>query len=204
MAKNNVTGDKIKLYGRASFLQVWRPKKFGTDPNKEPTFQATVLLDPSNAEQAKMISAIKQSFIAICKEAFGGHKGVKRPFGLADKHPKKKDYDGYSGMFWLDMSNDMNNRPTLCDRKRQDLVESDGVLYSGCYINTIPTLWTWHHETGGDGVSANLRIIQFVKDGEAFGNAAASAEEELEDVEIDDSSADDDWDDEDGPEDELD
>ena len=201
MAKNNVTGDILKLSGRASFLQIWRPKVFGTDPNKEPTFQATVLLDPSDATQAKMIKAIKQSFIAICKEAFGDHKGVKRPFGLADNHPKKKEYDGYKGMFWLDMSN--TTRPTLCNRTRQDLVEGDGVLYSGCYINTNPTLWTWEHETGGKGVSANLRIIQYVKKGDAFGNAAADAQEELDDVEIDDSNADDDWD-EDGPEDELD
>jgi hypothetical protein len=193
MAKNNVTGDILKLSGRASFLQVWRPKRFGTDPNKEPTFQATVLLDPSDAKQAKMISEIKQSFIAVCKEAFGGHKGVKRPFGLADKHKKKKDYDGYKGMFYLEMSN--TTRPTLCGRMRQDLVEGDGILYSGCYINTNPTLWTWMHETGGEGVSANLRIIQFVKDGEAFGNAPAKADEELDDVEIDDDDAVDDWDD---------
>ncbi len=203
MAKNNVTGDIIKLKNvRLSYPCIWRPKKFGTNPNKEPTFQATALLDPSDKEHAKMISAIKQSFIAICKEAFGGHKGVKRPFGLADKHPKKKEYNGYKGMFWLDMSNDANNRPTLCNRLRQDLVEGDGVLYAGCYINTNPTLWTWEHETGGEGVSANLRIIQFVKDGEPFGNAPARAEEELEDVEIDDDNAVDDWDD--TEEDELD
>jgi hypothetical protein len=192
MAKTNVTGDILKLFGRASFLQVWRPKKFGTDPNKEPTFQATVLLDPSDKEQAKMISAIKQSFIAVCKEAFGGHKGVRRPFGLADKHRKKKEYDGYKGMFYLDMSN--TTRPTLCDRKLQDLVEGDGILYSGCYINTNPTLWTYSHPEGGEGVSANLRIIQFVKDGEAFGNAPPRAEEELEEIEVDDDSAVDDWD----------
>jgi len=46
-------------------------------------------------------------------------------------------------------------------------------------------------------VNANLRIVQFMKPGEAFGNAPAKADEELTDVDDDDGDADDDWDDDD-------
>lgn len=194
MAKSNVTGEVIKLKNvRLSFPVIWRPKAF--EEGKDPKYQATFLLDPSDKEHAKQIKAIKKSFVDVCKAAFGDHKGVSRCFGLADKHQKKREYDGYKGMFWLATGN--TNRPTLVDRHRQDLEESDGVLYAGCYVNTNVTLWTYDHPRGGKGVGANLRIIQFVKDGEAFGNAPVKAEDELDDIEIEDGEADDDWDDED-------
>lgn len=202
MSKTNVTSDIIPLKNaRLSFPQIWRPKAFEKD--REAQFQATFLLDPSDADHAKMIKAIKRATKEVLVKAFGEvPPGFKRCWGLADKHPKKREYDGYPGMFYLATGNSV--RPTLVDRKRQDVEESDGVLYAGCYVNTNPTLWTYDHPKGGQGVAANLRIIQFVRDGEPFGNAPAKAEEELDDVEIeDDDETIDDWDD-DGDEDDLD
>jgi len=200
MAKSNVTGDVIKLHNtRLSFPQIWRAKAFET--GREAQFQATFLLDPSDSEHAASIKVIKRSAKKVLVEAFGEiPKGFKRCFGLADKHPKKSQYDGYKGMFYLATGN--STKPTLVDRKRRDLEESDGVLYAGCYVNTNVTLWTFDHPKGGKGLAANLRIIQFVQDGEAFGNAPAKADEELEDVEIGDDASDDDWD-EDEDEDDL-
>lgn len=200
MAKTNVTSDIIKLQRvRLSFPQIWNPKAFEKD--REAQYQATFLLDPSDSDHAKMIKEIKRTAKKVLVEAFGEvPHGFKRCFGLADKHPKKKEYDGYKGMFYISTGN--STRPTLVDRKRRDLEQSDGVLYAGCYVNTNITLWTYDHPKGGQGLAANLRIIQFVEDGEPFGNAPAKADEELDDVEIDDDGADDDWDDED--EDDLD
>jgi hypothetical protein len=197
MAKTNVTSDVIKLKNvRLSFPVIWQPKSFEKD--REAKFQATFLLDPSDEAHAGMIKQIKIAAKKVLTEAFGDVPmgAMKKCFGLADKHAKKSQYDGYKGMFYISSGN--STRPTLVDRKRQDLEESDGVLYAGCYVNTNITLWTFDHPVGGQGVAANLRIIQFVKDGEAFGNAPAKADEELDDVDIDDDDgATDDWDDED-------
>ncbi len=194
MAKSNVTSDMIKLKRvRFSFPQIWRPKSFEKD--REAQFQGTFLLDPSDSEHAASIKEIHHTFKKIATEAFGSWKDVppdKRCFGFADKHRKKREYDGYKGMFYIACGNSV--RPTLVDRKRRDLEESDGVLYAGCYVNTNITLWTYDHPVGGKGVAANLRIVQFVEDGEAFGNAPAKADEELEDVEASDDATVDDWD----------
>lgn len=200
MAKSNVTSDIIKCERvRLSFPQIWRPKAFEKD--REAQFQATLLFDPSDSEHARMIKEIKRAAKKILIEAFTEvPAGFKRCFGLADKHPKKKEYDGYKGMFYLSMGN--STKPTLVDRKRRDLEESDGVLYAGCYVNSNPTLWTYDHPKGGKGLAANLRILQFVDDGKPFGNAPAKADEELDDVELEDDDSDDDWDVED--EDDLD
>jgi hypothetical protein len=193
MSKTNVTSDNIKLKNaRLSFPEIWQPKAF--EVGRDAKFQATFLLDPSDSAHAGMIKEIKVAAKSILTEAFPGVPvgGMAKCFGLADKHPKKSQYDGYKGMFYISTGN--TTRPTLVDRKRQDLEQSDGVLYAGAYVNTNITLWTFDHPKGGQGVAANLRIIQFVRDGEAFGNAPAKASEELDDVELDDDGAADDWD----------
>ena len=202
MSKSNITSDLLKFKEvRLSFPQLWTPKAFEKD--REAQFQATFLFDPSDAIHATYIKQIKQAAKKVMIEAFGEvPAGFGRCFGLADKHPKKKEYDGYEGMFFLSTGN--TNRPTLVDRKRQDIEKEDGILYAGCYVNTNVTMWTYDHPKGGKGVASNLRIVQFVRDGEPFGNAPAKADEELEDVDIDDSGADDEWDREsEGDEDDL-
>ena len=196
---SSVTSEKIELnIVRLSFPVLWTPRSFAK--GQAPKFQATFLLDPSDKDHAKAIKQIKKEAKRIAEEAFGEiPKGMKKCFGLAKNHDKKKDYDGYEGMFYVATSND--TRPVLVDKKRKKLDEVDGpaLLYAGAYVNTIITLWTQDHPVGGKGVNGNLRIVQFVKNGEAFGRGPADADEELKDVDIedDDDSADDDWDDDD-------
>jgi hypothetical protein len=193
----SVTSEKIKLdVVRLSFPVIWEPKAFAKDQKEK--FQATFLLDPSDKAHSNMIKTIKKEAKRIVMEQFGEiPKGLKKCYGLADKHETKKEYDGYEGMFYIGTGS--TQQPTLVDRNRNEVVEKDGVLYAGCFVNTVITLWCQDHPVGGKRVNANLRIIQFVKDGEAFGNAPAKAEEELEIIELDDDddTADDDWDKED-------
>jgi hypothetical protein len=195
----SVTSEKIHLdLVRLSFPVIWTPKSFTA--GQPPKFQATFLLDPSDKAHAKMIREIKKEAKRIVLEHFGEKpNGLKKCYGLAEDNEKKKEYDGYEGMFYVATSNE--RRPTLVDKLRKPLDEVDGpgLLYAGAFVNTVITLWTQDHPVGGKGVNANLRIIQFAKNGEAFGSGPASAEDELKDVDIedDDDGADDDWDDED-------
>jgi len=201
MPSKTVTSEKIPLsVVRFSFPVIWKAKSFATD--QEPKFQATFLLDPSDKAHASMIKQIKKEAKRIVMEQFGEvPKGIKKCYGLADKHDKKKEYDGYAGMFYIQTSS--TTQPTLADRNRNEVVESDGVLYAGCYVNTVITLWCQDHPVGGKGVNANLRIVQFVKNGEAFGNTPAKADEELEVIDLDDDDEDDDSWDKDADEDDL-
>lgn len=192
-----ITSEIIKLKNvRLSFPVLFKPRAFSKD--QDPKFQATFLLDPSDKDHARAIKEIKKQAKAVLTEKFGevpDKDELKLCYGLADKHPKKKKYDGYEGMFYIQTSN--STQPNLIDRRKNEVIEQDGVLYAGCYVNTNITLWPQDHPVGGKGVNANLRIVQFFKDGEAFGNAKASVDE-MDEVDIDDDDDDaDDWDDED-------
>lgn len=194
----SITSDVIALKNvRLSFPHLFKAKAFNKD--QDPKFQATFLLDPSDKDHAKAIKQIKAQAKKVMIEKFGEmpEKGdFKLCFGLAEKHPKKKKYEGYEGMFYIATSNTI--APTTIDRRKQEVVEQDGVLYAGAFVNTNITLWPQDHPQGGKGVNANLRIVQFFRDGDAFGTSKASVDE-MDEVEIDDDEdgAVDNWDDED-------
>lgn len=195
--EKKVDSEIIRLQNvRLSFPNLFKAVAF--EAGKEPRFQAAFLLDPSDKEHAKSIKAIKKECRRLLEAKFGEvpeSDEYKRCFGLAKSHPKKRKYEGYENMFYIDSANTI--APTCIDRKKQEVIEQDGVLYAGCYVNTNITLWVYDHPKGGMGVACNLRIVQFFKDGDAFGNTKADADE-MDEVDIDDDDdAADDWDDED-------
>jgi hypothetical protein len=196
--KQKVDSNIIKLKDvRLSFPQLFTPVAF--EEGKPPRYQAAFLLDPSDKFHVKQIKEIKTEAKRIMEESWGEvppKDEYRSCFGLADKHPKKRQYDGYKGMFYIDTANTI--APTLIDRRKQEVIEQDGVLYAGCYVNTNVTLWAYDHPKGGKGIGANLRIVQFYRDGEAFGQGKASVDEMDEvDIEDDEDETVDDWDDED-------
>jgi hypothetical protein len=189
----SITSDKISLkVVRLSFPVFYKPRSFA--PGQDPKYQATFLLDPSDKSHAKAIKEIKKQAKKIAMEQFGEiPKGLKKCYGLAADHDKKSEYDGYEGMFYIATSN--ASPPVLADKDKSPLDEADNKFYAGCYVNTVITLWCMDHPVGGKGVNANLRIVQFVKDGDAFGgNAPAKIDEELQELDDDDDDADDAWD----------
>jgi hypothetical protein len=197
------TSEKIRIEnGRLSFARLFKPKAFRE--GQDPRFEGSILLDPSDKKHAAKIDEICERAHEILAEHYNGKipKGIKLCFGYADGSPvtvggkkynsEEKDYDGYEGMFYLSSAN--KTKPKTVHRNpRVELAEDDGVLYSGCYVNMTVTLWTQDNEYG-KRVNANLRAVQFVKDGEAFGVAPVDAEEEFDEVEIEDDEGGDNWD----------
>jgi hypothetical protein len=56
------------------------------------------------------------------------------------------------------------------------LTEDDNVVYAGCYVNAIITLWV-QNNSYGKRVNAQLDGVQFAKDGEPFGAGGIDADE---------------------------
>jgi len=163
---------------RLSFARLFTPKAFRKD--QTPRYEGTFLLDVTNKAHAATIAEIKATTKALLTEHFGDKipKGVVTCFGDGNT----KEYDGYEGMFYISSSN--KTRPNVVDRGRSPLAEADGKPYSGCYVIGTITLWIMDNEFGRR-VNANLRAVQFVKDGVAFGVKPVDAEEEFEKLEDD-------------------
>lgn len=180
------TSEVIRLENvRLSFPKLFKAEAF--QEGQEKKFQATGLLDPSDASHAAKIKEIKQAAGALLKEAgLTSHELDGVCFGDGNKKVKKtKDgkvvREGYENMFYVSVNN--TTRPAVANRRGEPVSEGDpGCPYAGCYVNITLTLWVQDNQYG-KRINGNLRGVQFVKDGEAFGNAPVSVDSEFEALE---------------------
>lgn len=180
------TSDVIRLEGvRLSYPKLFKPEAYSEGQEKK--FQATFLLDPSDANHAAKIKEIKQAAAKLMREAYGadfkptGLKGIC--FGDGNKKVKEDGSvsEGYKDMFYVSVTNTV--RPAVANRKGEPVAEGDPQCpYGGCYVNSTLTLWA-QNNSFGKRINGNLRGVQYVKDGPAFGAGPVSVEEEFEALE---------------------
>lgn len=92
----------------------------------------------------------------------------------------KKDAPGV----WILTANrkKADGRPSVVDRDKSPLQPGDGRPYSGCYVNAKVELWA---QSGKNtGVRCALIAVQFLKDGDAFGNARPADPDGFEDLSV--------------------
>lgn len=210
MAKNEViTSDKFKVDGRLSFLRLDKPKAF--QEGQDPRYEATVLIDPSSEAGKKALSNLLTLMAGIAKQKWGkipkklkelgaaiGVKGVvfdpkEKDDGIVIKclyDGDTKEYDGYKGMWVLATHN--KTKPAVANRKGESVLPGeDEFPFSGSYGRLSGTFWTQDNQFGKQ-INVNLRGVQFMKKGDAFGAGAINPEDEFDAVEDVESTGDED------------
>lgn len=164
---------------RLSFPGLFKAEAF--KPGDDPKFKATFLV-PKGSAQDKMVEA---AILEVAKAKWGAKaeaivKQIRNnPNKFCYQDGDTKSYDGYEGMMALSAKN--GTRPLVIDGQKQPLVEEDGKPYAGCYVNGIVELFAY--ENSGNGISASLSGVQFVKDGDAFSGGRAASEDEFDELE---------------------
>lgn len=180
------TSDVIKLKRvRLSFPRLYKPRAFRE--GQEPRFEGTFLLDPSDRLHAQHIEEIEEIGAEIAAEVWPKKvpASLIECYGLSDEQHPPLEYDGYPGMYFVRTSANLKNPPRMFDQGRNELLidQQTGaeprIPYAGCYVNATITLWVMKNEFG-NRINANMRLVQFVADGEAFGAKPADPEEELD------------------------
>lgn len=170
------TSEPIRLENvRLSFPHIYKAHKFAE--GQEPRFQATFLLDPAKEAHKALLAKVKAEIARLSKEAYGSEKlppDVKACVGNGNN----KTYDGYKDMVYISTSN--TTRPVVVNRVKEPVAEGESQApYAGCYVNATLTLWAQKNQWG-KRINANLRAIQFVADGPAFGRPPVDADDEFE------------------------
>ena len=157
--------------GRISFPSLFKKAEFNGVEGK---YEATILFPKTDT---KTYDAIMKA-IEECKKANKLKVGADKLF---IKDGDDVEYEGYEGHWAVKGSN--NKRPTVINRDKTPLVEADEVVYAGCFVNAILEPWGQNNNYG-KRINANLLGVQFVKDGEPFGDGGSTASvddfEELE------------------------
>lgn len=178
-----VQNPTIKLQNvRLSFPCLWTAKlSDDAAPGAKPKFEATFILN--KAAHAKEIKLIQAAILTVSKSpVLKGKKPNKT--GLRDGS-EREDTDGY-GADVMFIAGRTHKRPSVVDRKLVTLTEEDGKPYAGCYVNATIEIYPYYHSKSGPGVTASLRAVQFVKDGDPFGEKPVDAAKEFEDLGDDD------------------
>jgi hypothetical protein len=158
---------------RLSFPHLFKPHAM--EEGQEPKFSATFLLDVE--EHGKLLDHIDATIDRLALDEFKKKISFKRC--LRDGN-EKLELEGYGdGKFFIPASR--KTRPAVVDGQLNPIAEEDGKIYAGCYVNATIRLWVQNNKWG-KRVNAELRAVQFLKDGESFGAGVVNVEDEFEPV----------------------
>ena len=170
---------KIKLNNvRLSFPALFKAEAF--KPGDDPRFKGTFLIPEGSA----LAKEVEKAAIAALEEKFPkkGATIYKQVYGNNNKcnvsDGNLAEYDGYAGM--IAVSAKSKTRPLVIDTDKTPLAEDDGKPYAGCYVNAIVDFFGY--DNSGKGVSATLKGVQFVRDGDAFSGSAPASEDDFDDL----------------------
>lgn len=182
MAKS-VTSEKLVLGtagspARLSFPRLYTPKSF--TPGQPPRFEATFLLDPSNAVHKQQLAVLKAAILKLIEAKWGGQR--PKDLKLCVDDGNTKEYDGYKDRIFIRSAS--KHRPVVADQGRNELrLDAQGqeprIPYAGGYVIGKITLWA-QDNAFGRRINANLIAVQHVKDGSPFGPGSTDAETEFE------------------------
>lgn len=148
---------------RLSFPNLFRRAVFNGEEGK---FGATFLI-PKESAQAK---TVRDAIAALIKDALKGAK--LGPDKLCLRDGDEAEWEGYAGHLSLKASN--ASRPLVIGRDKAPVAEEDGVVYAGCHVNAQVELWAQDNQFGRR-VNASLLGVQFVRDGQPFGDGGRTS-----------------------------
>lgn len=168
---------------RLAFPNLFEPRAIGTEPGAKPRFSAMLIL-PTDHPQ---LDQLRSAMVAVAKEKWGAKaaevfKGLEKGDKLAlHDGDTKAQYDGVAGNLFVQASSAEGSAPIVIDANKSPLTARSGKPYAGCYVNVAITVWAQDNNFGRR-INAQLRGIQFLRDGPAFGAGRAADSDEFDDV----------------------
>ncbi len=168
---------------RISFPHLWQPHAM-EGSTREPSFSATFILDC--IKHRTLIDQIEKAIDRTALTFFG--KAVRLKHRCLRDGNEKPELDGYGDGKMFLMANCKTRPPVVHRVKVTPILEEDRIILPGYRVNANVNLFAWNHKTGGMGVSAGLRAVQFVEVDEVFGAPPVDPETEFENLDDGDDS----------------
>lgn len=190
---------KLKIVGaRLAFPTLFEPEQFqGTGEfayscsllvgaDKNPKVFKGEAVEGGGTRYVEKIG-LADAIDAVGKEKWGAKwPAIKRNAEAKDLNclhdgDLKEKYAGFAGQFYLSCRASEGARPAVVDARGQPVTQRDGVIYAGCYVVALVEIWA--QDNGfGQRVNAQIRGVQFLKNGDAFSGGAPANTDEFEDV----------------------
>jgi hypothetical protein len=151
---------------RLSFPSLFNMATFGGESTGK--YEATFILDKK--EHAATIKELQAAIEKLSKDEL---KGKVPSDKLCLKDGDETERAEFAGKYTIKAST--KKRPLVINRDKSPITEGDNVVYAGCYVNGIISLWAQNNQYG-KRINAQLDGVQFVRDGEPFGDGAVSVD----------------------------
>ena len=168
---------------RLAFPQLWEAVQVNGEGKA--AFSASFLMPLDHPDVAKIKAAIAE----VAKAKWGEQAGeILNLLVAADKvclhnGDAKSNLEGYAGNLFVSARGP--TRPLVIDMDPNVILHAaDGRPYSGCFVNAQISLWAQQNNYG-KRINAQLRGVQFFRDGEAFSGGGISSADEFDTVEAD-------------------
>lgn len=189
---------KIKVEARLAFPVLFEPEQFQGTGDYSYSCALLVGESPSvkvlqgvEAENGKLIYskkiALDDAVEQVGKEKWGAKwPAVKKTMEKKDLSclhdgDLKEKFAGFAGQWYLSCRSSEGARPKVVDQRGNPVTQRDGVVYAGCYVIALVEIWA--QDNGyGQRVNAQIRGVQFLRNGDAFGGGAPAADDEFDDV----------------------
>lgn len=156
----------------------------------EPKFGCDLILEMNDPQVTTIMSEIHRSAVEKWKDVGPSvikmvqADRLKRCYGHGSEKIKKETMavlDGYEGKFYLSANANQDRPPVIASADTGKLIDNGNTLerqaaarkiYGGCYVNAAVKFWMQDNQFG-KGIRCQLSVIQFNRDGTAFGEAPA-------------------------------
>lgn len=163
---------------------LWNKRSGNPDGTGKAKYSCTLILPKNHPQIAEINQTIDKVGRAKWLERA---ETILRGLRAADKvalHDSDKgtkaEMQGFAGNFYISARSDI--KPSVFDHNRNEVSESSGIVYSGCYVVASVSLWAQDDPRYGKRVNAQIRGVQFLRDGDAFAAGTAASADEFGDV----------------------
>ena len=166
---------------RIAFPNLFEPSTVAGEG--EPRYSAAFILPPDHPQIKELNACIKAVATEKWKDkAEAVLKGLEKTDKVAlHDGDTKPAYDGFGGNLFVSAAAKPSARPTVINKDKTPLTDLDGVVYAGCYVNASIDFWS-QDNAYGKRINAQLRGVQFNRDGDAFSAGRPADADEFEDV----------------------
>jgi hypothetical protein len=147
---------------RLSYCNLFEPRAIAEGGALK--YSVSIIIPKSEKEQLSEIKKILSQILEEQKWTPAQKKAADLP--IRDGDAEREEEDAYKNSYFMNPKS--NRKPLVVDQRRQ-VVESDDIVYSGCYANVYVSFYPYD-KAGNKGVGVGLLGVQKVKDGEPLGN----------------------------------
>lgn len=188
--KKEIVGEVLLRNVRLSFPSLFEPATMESDDGTERKFYKANFLIPKKGDEFNNVAKIKKASDEAKAKKWGSKPEdwpKLKPEKICLRDGDLEDWDGFAGMVYVSANSNIERKPQVITNRKDSAGHwikaepgHERCPYAGCYVNALIRLWAQDNKNG-KRINASVEIVQFLRDGEAFGAGPVNPDDKFSD-----------------------